>query len=449
VLAACDALLGHEPDRPEGGDAAAVVPDATPADLDAASPGLDASAIVDASSPGDASAVDATAIDASVAEADAAAFVPDIGPVDAGCPAHSYPCTSGCCTKLLAAGGDHGCASNAQGEVFCWGAWGSAEKSSGPTKILGVSNAAALAAGGAFSCAIDQGKNLSCWGFNQWGELGIGNWTMDPVWTATRVDQLGATLAAGAGMDHACAVTDDLALHCWGMNTFGQLGLGDSTGFQVSPQDVSVAGKHVLGVAGGWKTSCAVISGGAVYCWGNDTLGELADPTMTAHFTPYAVSSMETGVSAIACGSLHACGVKNGAVYCWGNNDHLEVVKDGNSCSKDTQACYAVNAVGLTGVEDVTAGDTHSCALLTDGTVRCWGSNASGQIGNDSADTGDVFPPAQVSGLTGVDRIAAGLNHTCAARQDEVWCWGANDQGQLGLAPGTPAESRKPMLVTY
>ena len=187
VLAACDALLGHEPDRPEGGDAAAVVPDATPADLDAASPGLDASAIVDASSPGDASAVDATAIDASVAEADAAAFVPDIGPVDAGCPAHSYPCTSGCCTKLLAAGGDHGCASNAQGEVFCWGAWGSAEKSSGPTKILGVSNAAALAAGGAFSCAIDQGKNLSCWGFNQWGELGIGNWTMDPVWTATRV----------------------------------------------------------------------------------------------------------------------------------------------------------------------------------------------------------------------------------------------------------------------
>lgn len=414
ALAACDPLLGSEPPRP--------TPDA------AMSASQDAGGL--------------TPSDAGVPSA------PDGGPSgDAGCASPSYPCDKGCCRRLVAAGGDHACATDEKGDVYCWGDYGVAPKSAVPTRVAGAANVKFLAAGWGFTCAIDGNRTLACWGTNGFGELGTGTHSIDPIWTATP-SALGApALGAGGGKSHGCAIASDGALACWGMNDYDQLGLGTSTGYQATPQPVSWS-KAAVGIAAGWKNTCAVAAGGALYCWGHNGLGELGDATMVARKAPWPVASLQTGVTAIAVGALHVCAVKDKKVFCWGDNGNHQVIGAGTGCSTDLKACFQPNDVGLSGAVDVVAGAAHTCALLETGKVSCWGANDAGQLGNDDASTADALGPKEVFGLADVGMISAGLDHTCAVRKDQIWCWGANDAGQLAR-PSATAESRRPVLVTW
>ncbi|MBI5545607.1 MAG: hypothetical protein HY901_17105 [Deltaproteobacteria bacterium] len=429
ALSACDALIGEEPPRPPGaGDAALAGED-----------------VGSGGSP-DANGVAADA--AAQPPADAGGAGPDASSTDVGCLAPSYACATGCCVRVVAAGGYHSCATDSEGDVYCWGEYGAEESGSEPTRVMGASKVKAIAAGWGFTCAIDSNQTLACWGTNQFGELGIGVISLGPIWTATPSDLAMSALAIAGGKSHGCAIAGDKALHCWGMNDFDQLGLGGSIGYQVSPQPVLWT-KRAIGLAAGWKNTCAVTESGALYCWGNNTLGELGDDSMIARDAPFPVASMQTGVTALAISSLHACAVKDRKVFCWGNNDHSQVVSGGTGCNTTLNACYQPNDVGVTGAVDVAVGSDHSCALLETGKVVCWGSNQFGQIGHDSDSPADVLAPAEVFDLAEVGQISAGLDHTCAVRRDQIWCWGSNSGGQLARATATITESRKPVLVTW
>ena len=189
---------------------------------------------------------------------------------------------------------------------------------------------------------------------------------------------------------------------------------------------------------------CLVRGEGSVWCWGLNDKGQLGNNTTDDSLVPVQVKGaggvgLLSGAVSVAAGLKHACVAKSdGSVWCWGLNDKGQL---GNNTTNDSLVPVQVkgaSGVGtLGGVVALTAGESFSCAVKSDGSVWCWGRNDKGQLGNNT--TKDSLVPVQVKGaggvglLSGVCRIAAGLKHACVAKSDgSVWCWGLNDKGQLG-----------------
>ena len=205
-----------------------------------------------------------------------------------------------------------------------------------------------------------------------------------------------------AGASHSCALTTAGGVKCWGSNLYGQLG-DDSVTDRLIPTDVSGLASGVADIKAGYQFSCALTAGGGVKCWGYNGFGQLGDDSGTTRIAPVDVTGLASGVAAIATGSNHAC------------------------------ALTPVDVSGLaSGVAAITAGYAHSCALTTTGGVKCWGYNNNGQIGDNT--TTNRLVPVDVMGLTGgVGAISAGLYFTCALTTGGgVKCWGSNTSGQLG-----------------
>ncbi len=153
-------------------------------------------------------------------------------------------------------------------------------------------------------------------------------------------------------------------------------------------------------------------------------------PDFQSQSFPFSLLTLQplSGIIQITAGGSHTCALTAaGEVYCWGSNRSGEAGIGGYG---DLPApVMPVN--GLSGVSAITAGDSHTCALLTSGTVWCWGANWYGQLGDGT--TTNRLTPVPVSGLSGVSAIAAGYGHTCALlTSGTVWCWGNNGYGQLG-----------------
>jgi RHS repeat-associated protein/uncharacterized repeat protein (TIGR01451 family) len=193
--------------------------------------------------------------------------------------------------------------------------------------------------------------------------------------------------------------------------------------------------------AGKYHT-CALTTGGAAMCWGKNSNGQLGDGTTIQRIPPANVSGLTSGVSDVAAGVSHTCALMTGGVKCWGLNSTGQL-----GDNSTTQRTTPVNVSGLTsGVAAITTGDYHTCALTTSGGVKCWGDNSNGQLGDNS--TTQRTAPVDVSGLTsGVAAISAGGNHTCALLTGGgVKCWGRNGQGQLG--DGTTTQRTTPVSVS-
>jgi alpha-tubulin suppressor-like RCC1 family protein len=241
-----------------------------------------------------------------------------------------------------------------------------------------------------------------------------------------------AAIAAGSG--HTCMVTEAGAAECWGATTDGQLGDGSCCeGTLESPVAVRGLDEDVVAVAAGAQHSCALTGAGAVWCWGGNVGGELGDGSTISRQLPDVVQGIEgdvTGISASQ-GRWHTCAVtSDGGVQCWGNNQFGQI---GNGRSDDV-APRPTPVKGLGGkAKAVSAGGMHTCALLDDGRVQCWGDNRLGQLG-DGSDEARLRPVDVVDGkgrpLEGVKSVSAGLFHTCAAMKGGgAYCWGqAHDQ---------------------
>ena len=277
-------------------------------------------------------------------------------------------------------------------------------------------------------------------GQNSYGQLGdrTENDSSVPVpvwWMRTGV------LEVGTGWLHSLAVKTDGTAWAWGANWYGQLGDGQEF-LPESYIPVQVANlTGVAAVAGGLMHSLAAKTDGTVWAWGHNKHGQVGDGSVTEK-RPVPVQAVGlSGMTAVAAGDYHCLALcSDGAVWAWGQNMYGQL---GNGTFSKYSA-VPVRVAGLSGVIAVAAGNRHSLALRSDGTVWAWGDNSYGQLGNGSTASSSV--PVQVRDLTGCQSLAAGGGHALASRSGgTAWAWGSNSLGQLGN--GTTVNSNVPVQV--
>ena len=302
---------------------------------------------------------------------------------------------------------------------------GGAASSASPVANANVlANATQVAAGTNHACALISG-GVKCWGDNTQGQLGNGTSTnSDAPVAVTGLTSGVAEITVGSA--HSCARTTAGAVKCWGSNSNGQLGDGSTTNAW-SPVSATGLTSGVTSIAAGGNDTCVVVSG-AAKCTGQNTVGQIGNGTTTQSTTAVGVTGLSSGVSKIAVGNQTACVVTTaGAAKCWGSGTSGQL---GNGAtSNSTTPVSVVN--GGSGVAQIAVGGTHACATITAGAAYCWGSNASGQLGNNSTTASSI--PYQVSGVTaGATQLSTGANHTCAVISGAAKCWGSGASGQLG-----------------
>jgi alpha-tubulin suppressor-like RCC1 family protein len=346
------------------------------------------------------------------------------------------------------------CAVERGGTVWCWGANdrgqlgdGTSSASATPVRALGIDSALSVTTGGtsnfdglhyrvafpAFACARLRDRTLRCWGttFDWLRYGGIVAYNATPQ----EVSEVSDVTDVTAGSWHACAVTSGAVL-CWGDDLWGQLG----NDFQSScsgqdcpegtgnpPGPVRVAGIELAAAVAGHDSnfSCAVLPDSSVRCWGLITAaGGNSLARARPSTVPYAVASPD----GLAVGWQHACAIAplGGGIQCWGYNGHGEL-GDGTTTARSVP----VNVLLGGAPRAVSAGASHTCAVLSDHTVRCWGDNTWGQLG-DGTFTSSTSP-VTVSGISDALTVSAGEGHTCAVTITAgILCWGKNATGQLG-----------------
>ena len=304
------------------------------------------------------------------------------------------------------------------------------------------------------------------WGFNDVGQLGNGNNNYAnsnvPVAVNTSGVLSGKTITqVGAGERHSIALASDGTVYTWGNNDYGQLGNGNNIQSNV-PVAVNtsgvLSGKTITQIGAGQYHSIALASDGTVYTWGYNNYGQLGNGDNTDSNVPVAVttSGVLSGktITKVAGGANHSIALaSDGTVYTWGFN---EVGQLGNGDYTDSNVPVAVSTSGvLSGktITQVAAGEVHSIALASDGTVYTWGYNYYGQLGNGNNTNSNVPVAVTTSGaLSGktITQVACGGNYSIALASDgTVYTWGFNHYGQLGNGTnGTGTDSNVPVAVS-
>lgn len=314
------------------------------------------------------------------------------------------------------------------------------------------------------ACALLAGGIVKCWGSNAEGQLGAGSVASLPAClngptTLPAVDLGPGAIATAlaAGGDHTCALLSTGDVKCWGRNGAGQLGLEDANARGDGPGEMGSnlpavdlgPGAVVEAITAGAAHTCAILAGGGVKCWGENASGQLGLGTtenrgddvheMGSSLPLVDLGSGDTAV-AIAAGAAHTCAVlADGGVKCWGSDANLQLGFVALSAVGDAPGEMGDHlprvALGQ-GATAISAGFEHTCAVLAGGELTCWGANAYGQLGLGSIVS--VPASAQLSVNLGAGAkataISAGGQFTCATlSSSDAKCWGRNDVGQLGL----------------
>ncbi len=359
----------------------------------------------------------------------------------------------------VSAGGGHTCALTSAGGVQCWGANTSGQLGNGtttasnvPVDVQGLSvGVVDVSAGVGQTCAVTTAGAVKCWGANF---LGDGTTTASSV----PVDVIGlgsGVVRVSTGLQVTCAVTSAGAVKCWGANAHGELGIGTTSAYSLVPVGVVGLGSGVAAVSVGGFDSCALTTAGAVRCWGLNESGGLGNGTTTASSVPVGVVGLGSGVAAVSVGFDVACAVTSGgALKCWGDNAYGRLGQGTSTIGSSVP----VGVVGLgSGVAAVSVAGISSCALTTVGAVKCWGDNSKGQLGAGSIsglsstviteEGNSSTVPVEVVGLaSGVVAVSTSGFHACAVTSaGQVKCWGDNSSG--GLGDGTITSSSVPVDV--
>ena len=377
--------------------------------------------------------------------------------------------------QIFATGANHACSLLENGSVKCWGknTYGQLglenEQNQKTPNLAKISNVKALTAGKDHTCALLENGSVKCWGDNKYGQLGMEGVTD----RGTKLDEMGAFLTAltfekpvlqvAAGFNHTCVLLQNSNVQCWGDNQYGKLGIGESTnlgiiqGSMKQLQNVQLGQeRHATFLAAGKNHTCVILDNGNAKCWGkNDSgqlgLGNTTDRGLRASDMGESLSEIQFGqkIKQLAVGGNHTCALlEDGTVKCWGKNDSGQLGL-GNTQNRGDQPKEQSNTFQSAPLKRkaiaITAGYAFNCVLLEDDTIQCWGKNDSGQLGlGDTQNRGDQ-PNEMAQNLLTVelegshtikqgDAVVGISKHTCSVLDNgKVKCWGDNTHGQLGL----------------
>ena len=369
-----------------------------------------------------------------------AVVVPLVGPAGAV----SAPVAS-----PVSVGGGQVCATVTSGAVECFGLgnlgqlgyfYGS-NLSSTPHNAGSIGNASTVSTGSNSSCALLSTGGVDCWGYNYYGELGNngvgGQYSTAPV----SVSNITTATDVSQGQFSTCSVLSGGTVDCWGQNASGDLGDGNSTQSNVPVAVSSIT--DAASVSMGTNFACALLTTGSIDCWGDNSTGELGDGgAESSSNVPVNVSSINNAVE-VSAGADSACALlATGSVECWGGNTNGDL---GNGGTSQSDSPVAVSSI--TNAISVSVGTDFACAVLSTGSVQCWGNNASGELGNTSTVQSDT--PVTVSSLSTVSAVGSGSTSSCAVLVGgAVWCWGSDSTDQLGYTPGSPNYSDVPVQIS-
>ena len=356
--------------------------------------------------------------------------------------------------QLIATGARHTCALFGNRNLWCWGrndfgqlGNGNREESLSPIEVsLGEGRSAkAISAGREHTCVIRNDGVLLCWGRNDFGQLGIGSDRDSLVPVEVHLPEERSAKAISAGFDHTCAILDDDSLVCWGYNSSGQLGDG-STILRERPVPVLLPkGRWVQKISVGYKYTCAIFDDHSLYCWGNNFYGQLGNGGRRARHRPTLVK-LESGKKAISlsAGDIHTCALlEDKSLACWGSNLNGRL---GDGSTQNSHTPVTVKLPPERKAASVSVGDNHSCAILDDDTISCWGENMNGQLGNSGTSEEHTPSPVDWVGEFKVNNLDGHFMHTCAFLESgNLVCWGDNTGGQLG--DGSREDRFSPVVV--
>ena len=397
----------------------------------------------------------------------------------------------------IAARGSETLALKSDGTVWSWGlnstgqlGIGSTTNSNIPVQITSLSNVIAISVGAKHAGAVEANGSLWTWGDNSVGEL--GNNTLTQSTSPVQITTVTGITTIQLGDNVSSAIKSDGTVYVWGSNSAGQLGMGTTTAYYTIPQTAAnwvktyqfaFGSNHALGLgpngsvlASGSQTNAQLGNGtvsstnltapvgvqslfgilgiangnahtldfkndGTLWAWGQNTLGQLGNDSITSSLVPVQASTLTTTVGVSAGTGFSLALGSDGSVSSWGSNSRGQL----GIPIATTQRNVPAIVVGLSGFVQVSAGSDFSAGLRSDGTVWLWGANNHGQLGIGT--TTDNSVPVQATGLSGIVQISAGSEHMMALASDgTVWTWGRGDNGELGNS--TTADSTTPVHLT-
>ena len=407
----------------------------------------------------------------------------------------------------------HACSVTTSGQVKCVGENGAGQLGRGNATNFGLTSseigvnlsaidlgaedsAVEVAVSDYFSCALLISSEVKCWGKNNYGQLGIGstttigdnsgemgsNLTSVPFSSSIKVESL------GAGGTDTCATLTNGTVKCWGQNSSGQLGQGNITDVgstassMLTLNHIRLREERSRAISSGMGHTCAILESHKIQCWGKNDNGQLGlgdtsnrgdNANEMGLNLPYIDLGTGAQVVQLALGNNHTCALlESGVMKCWGDNSYGQLGKDntndlGDASGEMGSSLASINlGAGRRAIKIAASGNT-SCAVLDNGTAKCWGSNSDGQLGQGTTATlGDGT--GEMSALAAIDLdgyvvdIQLGTYHACAILDNNsLKCWGDNTYGQLGygnttqLGDGTnemgtylPAVSLSPVIAT-
>lgn len=336
---------------------------------------------------------------------------------------------------------------------------GLAAAAPGRADAFAVVGGPTIAAGNGHSLIVRSDGTVLASGWNRHGELGspTNNGTNIANPTPTVVPGLTGVVAVAAGANHSLALRSDGTVLAFGLNDVGQLGNSTNNNTDTANPTPTVVPdlSGVIALAAGSNHSLALRSDGTVVAFGQNFLGQLGTATNSGSTAPNPTPAVVPGLTdvvAIAAGFSHSLALKNdGTVLAFGSNEFGQLGTTTNTGAATPNSTPTV-VPGLTTVTAIAAGNNHSLARRSDGTVLAFGWNFYGQLGS-SVNNGNNDPnptPTTVPGLSSILGLAAGTSHTLARRSDgAVVAFGRNSLGQLGstVNNGTPTANPTPTAL--
>lgn len=318
------------------------------------------------------------------------------------------------------------------GETHCWGNNEQAQLGFPtdnfaefyPAKLTGLENVSHTSIGYTLICHVIPSGQAVCSGINTFGQAGVNPQVTQRVNVPQIISGLSNVYKVEAGLDSACAVKNDGTVWCWGNNTEGQLGNGNYLPTHLPQQVIGLTNVVEVSLAMRGSHACARTNENNVYCWGSNPNGQLGTISVPKSNVPLQVARFINS-SSISLGANFTCSLSlDKKVVCIGLNNYGQLGIGSNLANANFEEVSLSNPIST-----LKAGEHHVCALDESKTVLCWGRNNGGQLGN-GLNEDSKYP---VTVIKNIDELASGAAHSCVISQtNKLACWGFNGSGQFG-----------------